>query len=682
MDSIPAHDVARAHAVTVATRIRPPVSFCSVAAMGLVLLHPGLAPAASGLAADDVQQLRRFERTAGLRDMPEWARDKEKPGVQRSYEEAQKNFAGRGPEVARHFLTHTGYPPANTAFFFVLEAVGDTETALVLIRALADPPKVESGPVIKVGDRSWLLERDGSEIRVAIESVLVNEPVRGDPRVVDALMEAITRLKARRGGAASAGTVVALLGRCAGPEARAALQKLAADADASIRSLALQGLGESARAAKAAPKDQAATLATLTQGLGTDPDPRTRLEAAGALGRLGSAEAVPPLRAALASERDPQVIDAVVLALGQLHARITDPQLCRDVLARTWEVEPARVLFSCWRGAATPEAVIEAATSGPAQLRALALYSLIERAAVRRRAPGLVRAPQLVAPPPPLAPPGARAITNVPVPPPGPREPSPVKFDEATRDRLLTSAVEVLSKHSAAFPGKGKEVSYTTAQLVRDALWEISGRDMGVALAHADRIAMTGARYFSGRYSASYDLWNRDRPAYLDYRRPRQAVAAALAALLFVPLFIRRRFRRAGALIVIAALGWGASSLTATDVRELPPPPLQFLTVSAIAFFSAGITAAVIALHAQSRPPGGMLKAAGRAGFTVTAAAVLAFFACGYTRWNDIFPVGGEGWGLIFDPIGSAIVAALIAMVLGLLDGLLLRRLGPAEPPR
>ncbi|MBI3069258.1 MAG: HEAT repeat domain-containing protein [Betaproteobacteria bacterium] len=420
--------------------------------------------------------------------------------------------SGPAHDVARHFLTHTDYPPANTAFFFVLEAVGDTETALVLIRALADPPKVESGPVIKVGDRSWLLERDGSEIRVAIESVLVNEPVRGDPRVVDALMEAIERLKAKRGGAASAGTVVALLGRCAGPEARAALQRLAADADASIRSLALQGLGESARAGKAAPPDRATTLATLAQGLSTDPDSRARLEAAGALGRLGSAEAVPSLREALVSERDPQVVDAIVLAL----------------------------------------------------------YSLIEQAAVRRRAPGLVRAPQLVAPPPPL-PPGARAITIVPVPPLGPREPSPVKFDEATRDRLLTSAVEVLSKHSAAFPGKGKEVSYTTAQLVRDALWEISGRDMGVALVHADRIAMTGARYFSGRYSASYDLWNRDRPAYLDYRRPRQAVAAALAALLFVPLFIWRRFRRADALVVIAVLGWGAWSLTATDVRELPP---------------------------------------------------------------------------------------------------------------
>lgn len=85
-DSIPAHNVARAHAVTVATRIRPPVSFRIVAAIGLVLLHPGLAPAAGGLAADDVQQLRRFERTGGLRDIPEWARDKEKSGVQQSGE--------------------------------------------------------------------------------------------------------------------------------------------------------------------------------------------------------------------------------------------------------------------------------------------------------------------------------------------------------------------------------------------------------------------------------------------------------------------------------------------------------------------------------------------------------------------------------------------------------------------
>lgn len=144
----PAHDVAQAHAVTVATRIRPRVSFCFVAAMGLALLHPGLAPGA-GLAADDVQQLRRFERTAGLRDMPEWARDKEKPRVQRSYEEARKNFAGRGPEVARHFLTHTGYPPANIAFF----SAGITAAVIAL------PAQSRPAPSRPGGAREVALER-------------------------------------------------------------------------------------------------------------------------------------------------------------------------------------------------------------------------------------------------------------------------------------------------------------------------------------------------------------------------------------------------------------------------------------------------------------------------------------------------------------------------------------------
>ncbi|MBI2458687.1 MAG: hypothetical protein HYV46_21485 [candidate division NC10 bacterium] len=57
----------------------------------------------------------------------------------------------------------------------MLEAVADVETAVTHIRALADPPKVESGPVIKVGNRSWIMESDPGEVLVAIEDVLVDE---------------------------------------------------------------------------------------------------------------------------------------------------------------------------------------------------------------------------------------------------------------------------------------------------------------------------------------------------------------------------------------------------------------------------------------------------------------------------------------------------------------------------
>jgi len=643
----------------------------------LLVSHAGAALPASSLSPSDVQQLSRFDRQPSLRDVPAEARAEMAPRVHASYREVQAVFAGRGPDVARHFLTHTDYPPANEAYSFALEAVADTSTALILINALWDPPKVESGPAISGGGRTWLRERDKAEIHWAIVSVLVNETVRSDPRVVSALLEAIERLRPTRRdlGPGDAGMVVELLGRCTGKEATTALQTLAEDPDAAIRGLAIQGLGHTT--VPATPRDPASTLATVARSLRSDPEPRTRVEAAMALGKIGTAEGIPPLRDALESERHPLVVDAIVLALVALKAFPASPELCRTVVPRTWEAHAARFPFACWRASASPEALREAALTGPPQLRALALYALVEKAAEYiHTQPYLMFPPRAVAPPPPPAPGGARALMSLPVQPPAPSPRPRIELDEPLRDRLLTSAVDVMSRPSAGIPDHGSEISSSTVLLVQEALWELADRDMAIALRYADRISTPGARsIMQGRYWASYDLWHKDKAAYLDYRRPRQAAAGALLAAVLAALLAWKRTRRAGALLVTVALTWSLWSLSATQLRELPPPPLQFLTISAIAFLCAGVSVAAMAHLSKSSAPDNLMQAVGRGSTAIGAAAILAFFACGYTRWYDLFPIGGEGWDLIFDPIGSAIIAAVAAAALVLLDRVLFHRL-------
>lgn len=633
---------------------------------------------AATLSPADVGRLAGYERSDGLRGVPDWARPKRQEEVQRAYDEARKDFAGRGPEIAEYFLRHTDVTPRNEAYFFVLEAVADVNSAITLIRALADPPKVESGPVIKVGSRSWFRERDPGEVLVAIEGVLVNERVSSDPRVVSALVESVTALRAKPSGIGlgTAGAAVSLLGKCRGPEATQALQQFAEDAEPSIRALAAQALGEMAASREPGEELKASTVATLGRTLRSDPDHRARLEAATSLGKLGSPEGIQPLHHALTQEKNPLVVDAIVLALQQLRAPVTEPGICRDLVGRCWEVQAAAPLFACWRALVTREAILAAATTGPPMLRAFALHSLVEAALVRRTRESrrLVRPPL----PPPPPPPGrrdtpvGRSIANLPIPVEPELPPPIVAFDDATRDRLLVSAVEVLSKEVSAFPDKQEAVSYSTAQMTRDAFWEISGRYMPLALWYADRVRPVFSRYASsGRYAASYDLWRRDQAGYLAQRRPRQALAAILLALPFSLLVIPTRTRRAGVLLIVPIIAWGGWSLFMKQIREVPPPPLFFLTVSFIAFLTAGVvTAAGVFLPWKSiawRP----LRGVSRVGLSVVGAGGLAFLACGWTRWNSLFPIGGEGWELIFDPLGSAILAAGVAAILSLLDSLL-----------
>jgi hypothetical protein len=194
---------------------------------------------------------------------------------------------------------------------------------------------------------------------------------------------------------------------------------------------------------------------------------------------------------------------------------------------------------------------------------------------------------------------------------------------------------------------------------VREAFWEISGRNMAVALAFADRIVPIHGRYTSiGRFGESYDLVSKDRAAYASWRRPQQLLAAGLAALLISPLLALKGLRKIAVAMLASLSMWAVWSAFQTDVRELPPAPLFFLTVSSLAFLSAGLVAGVFALL----PVRGWVKVAA----APVIAGVGAFLICGFTRSTSLFPIESGGWELIFDPLGSALLAVPVALVLSL----------------
>jgi hypothetical protein len=578
--------------------------------------------ALAALGSGDLERIARYETGRG------------------SHNEARQEFANRGPEIAEHFLKHTG-PPGNSAYFFALEAVGDAKTALVLISALVEPPKVESGPVLSAGGRSWFHQRESAEIRVAIEATLASEEVNRNEEVINALVVAARTLSANRVKVGEAGMAIELLGKCRGAKAEEALREFARNSEPMFRTLAVQALGEMG-AGKA---EAASSLETLARTLRTDANVQARIEAATALGKTGSQDAVQPLKEALAQEASPQVVDAIVLALRQLSASITDPQVCLATAARAWEIHAAKPLFDCWRVSATRDEILAAAVaSGAPIIRALALYSLVERPRSREAEPLLRFRPDNRS---------RFAVEAYGRPYSAGTESGPVQFDTATRDHLLVSAIEVLSKKGGSLPERGNEISSSTLQMTRDALWEISGRSMPVALEYADRIENS---YAFSRYWTSNDLANKDGEAYFDYRRPRQALLGVMLALICAPFVLAHRV--AALLLVIAALGWAVSSLFMDVVRELPPPYLQFQTVTFIAFLSAGIASGATA---TLKPPSGVAKGMGRFGLTIFLAAALGFALCAISRWGDHFPKTSEGWELIFDPIGSALLSALIS---------------------
>lgn len=565
----------------------------------------------------------------------------------RDADAARAQFVGQGARVAEHYLRHTGTPPDAGAYFFVLESVADTEAALALIRGLANPPEPVSGPQFESGGKLHRLRRYEGEIEAALESVLSSEAVARDPRVAHALVEAVAAM--RKTGMAT--RAAALLGKCRSEEARQALRQLAADPDAQLRSVAMAALGS----AGAGPDTQ-----LLVRALLDDREPRARIEAAAAIAKLQAREALPGLQRALSEERNPQVTDAVLQALAKLDALPADPQQCFDAAARSWELSTAALALGCWRAQASREGLLQAALEAPPVVRALTITALFERPA-QRDLP-LVRFPQTQAPPPPIAAPGVRPSIAL-LPPPAP---APPQFDVQTRRRLLDSTVQVLSRASRGHLARPETISGSVAYQLTELLYDIAGGDMRLALEHADRISTPASRSVNdGRLNASRALAGRDARAYASVRAPRQAaLAGALCACaLFLLVFTQTR---AAALAAALPLGaWAAWSLSVGAVRELPPLVLAPLTIVGSAAISAALVTGAATLWRSRGHAQGWVGAlvTGLAATGVAAAA--AFFFCGAMRWYDVFPIGGEGWELIFDPLGAAL-AALPLAALGL----------------
>lgn len=236
--------------------------------------------------------------------------------------------------------------------------------------------------------------------------------------------------------------------------------------------------------------------------------------------------------------------------------------------------------------------------------------------------------------------------------------PLPAVFEPALRDRLLLSAVAILSRPTSGFP-RPHTLSYSTAQLTRDAFWEISGRNMAVALGFADRIVPVSGRHMSdGSFGESADLASKDRVSYVRARRPRQLIAAGVAILTISPLLAVGRFRKLAVSLILSLGLWTVWFSFQGSVRELPPPRFSFLTVSCLAFLSAGVAAGSLTLLRMHR----WLRVIG----APIAAGIGAFVVCAVTRWAGWFPVGSEGWELVFDPLASVSLAVPVAILLAL----------------
>jgi uncharacterized lipoprotein YmbA len=590
----------------------------------------------AGLSPEDLKRLSGYDKDWELAVVPEFGRARIEKQLQTALADARRDFGGRGTEVAAEFLGKVNRTPPNTAYFFVLHAVGDRATALALMAALIDPPR-----------NGNTLGRDTGEISVALEAVLGNDPVRTDSRVISAIADIAARQSAQHNGYAP--LTVQLLGQCRGPAAVEALRRFAASPDPELRRAAADALG---LLNAGAPTESAQATATtvLTQTLKADPDRRARISAAASLASSAAPESLAALREALQTESDPEAVDAIVNALVRLRQPLGDALACWKIAERCWDGGVARAPFACWLASADREDVLRAAQSGPRITRALALHNLVGERETPQTV--LVRVPP---PPVPLASdqPNARLqrtvtsssgfvlTTNA----------TAGQFDTPVRDALLRAAVAALSTRVTSSPSASDTISYTTAHMLRSSLWELSERKMAVALAYADSILP-----LESRYSTSYDLASKDRGAYSAYRRPRQLALATLLAFIASALLLAPRFRAVAPYLIGAAVLWLAWTAFQTDIRELPPAPLNFLTASFLAFASAGI---VCAMTGRLR-----VSVIARAFLALTGSGLLGLLVCGWTRSSHLFPVGAEGWEMIFDPLASALIAVISAVVL------------------
>ena len=636
---------------------------CRLALAALLASFVGAA-AAQPLSPDEVAAVAGFEHSRGLGGMAREMRAGEAARVAEAYKPARARFAGQGARVARHFLRHTGHPPSSGAYAFVIEAVSDLETVQALVEGLIEPPEPESGPTFESRGRTQRLPRYEGEIAFALEAALVAPEVARDPRVAAALEQAIARLRAKpRGiGLGTAALALELLGYCDSEAARETLRRLAADPDPDFRAAALAALGSAGTESDAS---------LLGRSLLADPQPSARAEAARAIGRKRLRDALPSLEQALDAERAPQVVDAVLHALAELDALPTDRARCLDAAGRGWDPGAITPAFTCWRAGADHAALVEAATRGRYPVRALAMAALAPPS--EPRAPGLMRIPERIAPPPPPTSGGAASAVAV-LPPPPPRA-ALQTIDAATGGRLLESAVELLSRPARAFPDRADAISHGVASRVNDLLYVLAGGDMRRALSYADRIRTPGARTPNdGRFAASYALHRADPDAYAAVRRPRQALLASALAVLALSLAFLRPARYAAVAASLPLAAWTMWTLGAGGVRELPPLELAPMTVVGSASIAAALVAAGVVLWRARGGAAGWVRGLRAGGGAVGIAALAGFFGCGMLRWYDVFPIGGEGWELIFDPIGAALLAGVLA-ALGVAAAALAKRL-------
>jgi hypothetical protein len=368
----------------------------------------------------------------------------------------------------------------------------------------------------------------------------------------------------------------------------------------------------------------------LLRILSSDPSPSARSQAAISLGLLDAPDGLPGLAAALRTERDPRVVDSVIGSLSRLGSPVDDPVQCRGLIGRTWESGVAEQMLECWyREGVTRDQLMEAALEGPATQRAIVLSALSSPLSSRLR---LVVDPS----------------AQLPV------------FEPSVRARLLDAAVWALSQ--------GDSISASTRDRGEEAVWNLSGRNMSLSVQYADRVTPNGARFH-----ASGALARADASAYDTTRRRQQALLGLLIALgLGLMSLFRSPLRRPALLLGASGAGWVLWTFWAEGVRDLPPPPLRLLTVTAIAFFSAGAATAIAALIPTDAGAGRIWSVVRRL-LTLLFAAVLAGVVCGITRNARLFPSDMEGWQLIFDPLAASILAIVAGAILLAIDRMIFR---------
>lgn len=314
-----------------------------------------------------------------------------------------------------------------------------------------------------------------------------------------------------------------------------------------------------------------------------------------------------------------------------LRAQPQDPNACLALANRCWDPAVAQPLFDCWLATASREDLIRQAAAGSWPVRALAL----------------------------------RAFTQAPTSPLNVLRASPGSaplIEWNISWTLERSILEILQRDVSDLPA-ATAISPETARLARDALWDLSDRNMTVAFEAADKIKRISGRQMSaGRFGEYYDLAFRDPQAYAARRRAWQLLAAGLLAIILATLRAVKVMRQVATALLASVFIWAAWFGFQTDVRELPPSPLVFLTASFLAFSSAGLVSGVAV---RLRRPGWQ-----RAAVAPVAAAGCAFLLCAGTRAAGLFPAS-DGTRLMFEPVGSALLAAAAAPAISLALALL-----------